>query len=450
MWQALKNFAATSPLTRRVLNKWRSSRLMRSVATMAGGTVVAQGLSLLCAPITTRLYSPSDYGIAAVFNSTLGTLLLAATCRYEMALMLPQNEEDARSVLWCCLALGCFASLASGIAALCLGRWLFALLGAPELYRYWWMVPLALLGGSLYQCFSVWALRRKAYMALSGTKVSQAMTGYTVSIVVGAIWKGPIGLLLGSFCSMSMGVGRLCRGSFWRERTAAPGAVVRRIAKVLHSYGRFAFLTTGATLLSSAGTLLAPLLFSTHYPQSIVGHFSLAQRVISVPGSLIGMAVGQVFIAEAAEILRERPAEMPHFFKKVTRKLAPVVLGLLLMGALCPWAFPLAFGARWKTAGVFAAMLSVLAAVQIVVAPIGDISVLRQRQGIQIGLGLLRTLVVIGSICIPAHFGLGPMFAVGTYTLGMSLVSVIAYFFYERMARHVPLPAAAAPLTVAA
>jgi O-antigen/teichoic acid export membrane protein len=417
---------------------------------MAGGTAVAQGLSILTAPITSRLYAPADYGMAAVFSSVVGVILLPSTMRYEMALMLPPDEEDACSILWACFTLCACASLLTIVATLLFGERLFRALGAPGLYHYWWMLPPTILGGGLYQCLAVWSLRRKAYMTLTGTKLRQALIGSIVTIGVGFFWKGPVGLLLGSVCWMTMGVGRLGQGTLSRGKGLGFAVVAKRIKDALRCHWRFGVVTTAATLLNNAGTLVAPMLFSACYTPTIVGHFSLAQRIVTLPGTLVGMAVAQVFIAEAAEMIRERPGDLPHFFNKVTRKMAPFALGVVLLGASCPWVFPIAFGARWQLAGQFAVILSAMAAIQLVVSPIADISVLRQRLALQFSLGSLRMLMVFATIWLPSHLGFGPIVAVGCYVSGMSLIFGIAYMFYARIARDGKSLAPAEPLPAAA
>jgi O-antigen/teichoic acid export membrane protein len=364
--------------------------------------------------------------------------------------MLPRDDEDARSILWACFGLAGCATLVVCLVTYFFGRTSFAALGAPYLYRYWWMLPATILGGALYQCLSVWALRRKDYVTLTGTKLRQTLVGSLVNIGVGSLWKGPLGLLLGSFCSTTMGVGRLGRGTLFQGREVGNAVLARRVVGALREYGRFAVMTTGSTFLNSAGPLIGPMLLSTFYGQAVVGHFSLAQRIISLPGSLVGIAVGQVFFAEASEIIRERPEELLHLFKKITRKMVPVAVVVVLFGAACPWVFPVVFGARWHAAGIFAAILSLLAATQLLVGSIAEISVLRQRQGLQFSLGVFRTMIVFASIWLPFRFGFGPLSAVGCYTLGMSSTWAVAYLFYARIARESHTFAHPVPLTSAA
>jgi O-antigen/teichoic acid export membrane protein len=424
----------TTPLGQRALSFWRSSRLTRSVAALAGGSALAQALSLITAPITARLYSPDDYGTAAVFNALVGFLCTVASYKYEMAIMLPDHEEQSRDVLTACVVLSVFTSVVLGIFTWWCGDWAFGRLGAPILHRYWWLLPIGVLGSALYQSFYYWTLRPKNYVVLAKTRLQQAVGGALVTIGTGCISKGPLGLLLGTCFSLTLGIGRLSRSSLIKKSMAAQLCAPHRIVDTLRSYGGFAFLTTSASLLNSTGLLLPPILFSALYGQQTAGSFSLAQRVVLLPGNLVGAAMAQVFLSEAAEILRERPSELRPFFTLVTRRMAPLALGLLIVGAVCPWAFPLAFGARWKTAGLFAAFLALSCAAQLVVSPVANISILRKRQDLQLMLDALRAFLVLGAIILPAVCGWGALVAVGCYALGMTVMYALYYVLYRHLA----------------
>ncbi|NCC31504.1 MAG: lipopolysaccharide biosynthesis protein, partial [Chloroflexia bacterium] len=57
----------------------------RSVSILVGGTAGLQLLSILTAPIYTRLYTPSDFGVLAVFVGLLSLIIIIASLRYELA-----------------------------------------------------------------------------------------------------------------------------------------------------------------------------------------------------------------------------------------------------------------------------------------------------------------------------------------------------------------------------
>ncbi len=415
-----------------LVQRWQQSRLTRAVSTMAGGSAAAQAVSLFVAPITTRLYGPADYGLVAVLSSLVGVLSILATFRYEMALTLPRKEEEALDVLSLCLLLGTASALIVGLLAWACGRSLFTWLGVPGLYPYWWLVPTSLLGAGVYQSLCMWALRRKAYRDIAATRLHQAVGGAVTSIGLGLLWVGPFGLLLSSLVSGSLGIVRLGRDVL---ASALRKGLFERAMGALKIYRRFAIFTTGAACLNSTGTLFPPLLFAVFYGQSTVGSVSLAQRVVSLPMFVLGSAVSQVFLAEASEMVRERPAQVAGFFQSVTHKMAPFAFGVLALGAVCPFVFPVAFGARWQTAGYFAALMAVSCAAQLVVSPISSITIMMQRQDLQFAVDAVRTVLVLLAIWVPAHWGRSAMVAVGCYVVVQTLLYGLYFVVYCRLAR---------------
>ena len=53
--------------------KWKlpGGEFTRNVLTLLTGTTIAQAIPVLIAPVLTRLYSPKDFGLAALFFSLL-------------------------------------------------------------------------------------------------------------------------------------------------------------------------------------------------------------------------------------------------------------------------------------------------------------------------------------------------------------------------------------------
>ena len=59
------------------------------------GTVIAQAISYLIAPILTRLYTTSEMGELAFYMRLIGFISAIATLRYEAALPLPKNDSHS-------------------------------------------------------------------------------------------------------------------------------------------------------------------------------------------------------------------------------------------------------------------------------------------------------------------------------------------------------------------
>ena len=78
---------------------------LRGVSVLVGGTAGAQIMSLLAAPLLTRLYTPEDFGLIAVYGSLLAIISVITCLRYELAIPLPEDEGVAANLVMLCLVL---------------------------------------------------------------------------------------------------------------------------------------------------------------------------------------------------------------------------------------------------------------------------------------------------------------------------------------------------------
>ncbi len=126
----------------------RSSSFAVDVLKLVTGTTLAQVITILAAPVITRLYGPEAFGFLAIFASITSILGVIACMRYEMAIMLPKTDEEAANLLGLCLP--CVA-VVSGLTVPALyfgGDALLSLLKAPEPGSYLILVsPFVFAGG---------------------------------------------------------------------------------------------------------------------------------------------------------------------------------------------------------------------------------------------------------------------------------------------------------------
>src|SRR5688500_18227181 len=94
--------AGPSGLRRWVHGTWRravASQFARHSVTLLVGTLVSQVVLLGAAPVLSRLCRPSEFGILAAFMAIAGFTQVFATGRYEIAILLPSDDDDARDLV---------------------------------------------------------------------------------------------------------------------------------------------------------------------------------------------------------------------------------------------------------------------------------------------------------------------------------------------------------------
>src|SRR5690554_4694229 len=85
-------------LKEKLLAKLKPGSFLRSVVTIASGTVIAQIIAVLVSPLITRLFTPEDMGIVASFIAITTILGTIAAGRYELAIVLPETDKESNAV----------------------------------------------------------------------------------------------------------------------------------------------------------------------------------------------------------------------------------------------------------------------------------------------------------------------------------------------------------------
>ena len=77
----------------------KTSGFASNVLKLVTGKVLSQTILLLTMPILSRLYSPADFGIYQLFISVTAIVIVIASLRYEMAILLPKKEKEAATLV---------------------------------------------------------------------------------------------------------------------------------------------------------------------------------------------------------------------------------------------------------------------------------------------------------------------------------------------------------------
>jgi O-antigen/teichoic acid export membrane protein len=190
---------------------------IRNVATLMTGTTFAQALLIIIAPILTRLYTPDDFGVFALYTSILGILSVIACLRYELAIVLPEKDEDAANLLVLCLLICSVISLMA-LVLVALFRDSFALLlSAPKISFWLWFLPASLFLTGTFQALNYWSTRRKQFKRLAIRQITQNSVTAVTQIASGASLNAGAGGLIGGYIAgQAAATGRLA-WRVWKE-----------------------------------------------------------------------------------------------------------------------------------------------------------------------------------------------------------------------------------------
>jgi O-antigen/teichoic acid export membrane protein len=100
------------------------------------------------------------------------------------------------------------------------------------------------------------------------------------------------------------------------------------------------------------------LILSSFFGPMVTGYYSLTQRVLAGPSSIISVAVGDVFRQRASEDMVHR-GNCREIYISTFKVLAAFSLPTYaIVGLFAPGLFSFVFGERWNTSGRYAQILS--------------------------------------------------------------------------------------------
>lgn len=179
-----------------------------AVATLAGGTAVAQGITALSMPIVSRIYSPREIGVISLFISFFGFWAVLLSWRYESALLVTKNDEETRAVLHLGTYIVCLMSLSSGVVVYGLMSW--RILGFDLLP--WWSslaAPPIFLGYGLFMLYRGFALRNGSVRNITRATMARSICNATTRVTLGIAGAGLVGLFAAEFAGSWSAIGAI-------------------------------------------------------------------------------------------------------------------------------------------------------------------------------------------------------------------------------------------------
>lgn len=368
------------------------------VLKLAGSTAFSQILGVIAMPFITRIYGPDSFGVAALFSSLIGILTVVVCLRYDLAILLPRETDLAVNVLVASVLGAALTSLLIFLFVTYGGESITNFMKAYELKSHLWMVAPMVFFSGVFQALNQWILRSAQYGLMAIARITQSLITIIVQIIVGyffittadgLIWGMVLGAVAGS-CLLCIQILSSDSRLFIKSYKSTS------FLKVIRIYKKFPLLDLWGSLLGSISTQLPLLLFGIYFSQSVVGQFALANRLIYLPMSLIGGAIGQVFFQRSADknISENELADLTliTFKKLVTLALVPSLMFAIIGEKL----FVLIFGLNWAEAGRFAAILSPWMFFWFVASPLTTIFTvkLKQENGFVVHIILFVTRVI--------------------------------------------------------
>ncbi|GHX83438.1 polysaccharide biosynthesis protein [Vibrio cholerae] len=363
------------------------------------GTGIAQAIPIAIIPILTRMFSPEDFGLLALYAACVSILGVVATGRYEIAIMLPKDDEDARLLLQLSMLVALFFSLLISIPISIWNAQIARFLGNEDIAVWLYLVPVSVLFTGIYQALTYWNNRQKKFINTAVSRVNQSLFQGFVQTSLGFLQVSG-GLIWGQFIGIVSGSIYLLKKDR-SYKSLIKKTKINSIQKQGIKYHKFPTYGVWGALCDAGAVQMPVILLTKFYSNSVTGMFSLTFRVLNMPTSIISSAIAQVLFQKVVEISQTEPEKLNLYIIKMFLLL--FVIYLPAVPILFIWGeslFSIIFGNEWSQAGVYAGYLVIAVAVRFAVSPLSAVLGLEQN----IKMGVLWQVLYLCTITVTLYF----------------------------------------------
>jgi O-antigen/teichoic acid export membrane protein len=393
-----------------------------NVGKLMSGTMLAQALGVIITPILTRFFLPEHFGVSSVFISYCAMIGTVVCLKYEMAIVIPDNDDDSANILGLSLLLVVCISAMIALLVIPFDDFWAKLLNNPKLQRYLIWMPVMVAASGTTMAFNFWLNRYKAFGQNSMASVLNSLTtqGFKLGAAVAGVASGGA-LILAAVIGQCVSAIFLAM-RFNRVHAVALGSIrFTKMTALASRFRHFPLYASGAALLNTASQQLPVVFMAFFFEPAVVGYYAFGVGILSLPMSLITSAVSRVFYQKACEIRHSNGRQISSDLYQTLFTIGFFPFATIIFHG--EMLFATIFGENWGPAGVYAQFIAVWSLFVFSVRPLTMTIAVYELQRIGLVLQSLLFILRLGSVYIGAFFN-NALLAVALF----SLTGAVHYF----------------------
>ncbi|NQT19711.1 MAG: oligosaccharide flippase family protein [Planctomycetes bacterium] len=365
------------------------------------------------APIVARLFSPEDYGVVGLISSIVQWLSAFSCFGYMAAIPLSASRAETRALLRLCLLITGALMLPVVLVPVLGGDLLIEILDEPRLKQFFWFIPVMFLLAVLRQLGSYTLSRERKFGWSALSELGNVCAARPIQIVLGGLLGGSalflllstvVGGIVAVAIAAAIVVPMLVRKG---DKESQPQLRLREVAK---HHKQFPSVQMWTNVLNTTRGSVSVLLMGTLFATEVIGHYSLGCKLVSLPLTILGVSLGQVFYPEAADEWRRNGSIATTLHNTVRILSITCIFPLVAMGVMGPLMFELFLGANWREAGVYAQIMTPWLLVMLVASPTSTVFLIRRRAHITFIYVAVLLVAQLGAVAVGGLLG-GPRLA---------------------------------------
>lgn len=408
-----------------MLNRLKSD-FAKNVITLMTGTTIAQAIPIAISPILTRIYTPEDFGVFALYMAIASIFAVIATGRYEMAIMLPHEEDDVKSIVKLIILILITITFIVFLVIFIFNNTITVFLDNPEISTWLYFLPISIFLVGLYQIYNYLLIREKNFKRLSKNKVIVSTTNSSTQLVYGFTISNGFGLLIGNIISYIVSIYFIVKSKTVNKYFNFKDNSINKVAKEYQNFPKYDVPSVLVNILSNQLPLFA---LGKYFSLGTVGFYSLMYKVLMMPIGLLSNSILDVFKQRATEDYNKYGNCEDIFIKTFKSLFLIGIIPFSILGFFAPEIFSFVFGANWRVAGEFAQIITPMLYLKFIINPLSYTFYIAKKQKNDLIGQILLLIIVIISIYIGLLYE-DEKILIMFFSIGYSIIYLV-YLIYS-------------------
>lgn len=404
----------------------KKNKFLKPIIQLTTGSIIAQVITMLVSPVTTRLFSQEELGLYTLVLTIVSIFGPVLCLRYDMSIVTAKNKESEYSLIIGSLVIG--LSMSTIISLFYRIFFSKRLLPNSVNHNFIFVFLLFLLiMSAIINTLTAFNNKNKEYGLISKVYVKRNLIQNILMIITGFFNMGYIGLLLSQLGSMISGIKNQSVVLLTKKEEIKKIKKQQVMEQLLHEKKQPIY-SVPASLLNSSSYSILNFFITGLFGLKVFGLYSMSYRILGLPLTLISGNISKVFFQNASDSYHKSGSYRELLLKYTGLLLLlaiPMSLGLFLFSEFL---FELIFGKGWGVAGIYVKILAPMYGIRLVVSTVSVSLIVSGKQQLELILQFLFILFSVLAYIICNVFSLNEYSFFIIISVTYSIVYLIFYF----------------------
>lgn len=409
-------------------NKIRKSPITK----LAFGSLIAQIISIVVSPITTRIYTAEQLGIYTLLLTVVTLFGPILSAKMDMAIVTEKNDRN----MYAAIVLSTIINIILSVITTIIYTIYIIITNqfSDEFIWYIFIIFICLILTGFSNILSSYNNRNKDYDIISKVYVIRTLIQNFGLVIFGIMKFSITGMLLSQAIGSFVGLGKQSE-KLWPNLNQIKQITKEDIKAVLRNNYKLITYTTPATLCNSASYSLINFFITALYGSTVFGYYSISYRILGLPLHIISTNVAKVFFERANTEINTK-GSFSEIFKRTSLLIAGIAIPMvLILIFFAPILCQIVYGKDWISAGRFVQILVFMFGIRMIVSTISPGLIIAKKQAAEMKMQIALLMASIFTYAVCKFFKLNIYIFLIIITILYSIIYLIIYVFIYKISR---------------